>query len=344
MSRGRRRGAPTHGAAIPVVPVAETLKRIATATVVETVDRERPRRRPDAAGRPARPPARGLRALPARRDPRPGPTRPPCWRPVASPSMRSRRPEQPQGDPARRSRLASTAAARRPRRRRRVAGVGIGHDSHPFGPGAPLALGGIDDRRRAAAPRPLGRRRRCSTPSPTRCSARPGSAISAGSSRPARRRRAGIASAELLAEVVGGSRPPAGRRRDRRPHDRRRPAAARRRASTPMRDAIAELLGARPVGASTSRPRPATSTAMEGAGRGDLGAAPSRPSSRRPMTIRLHDTLTGETRPLDPLEPGRVGIYSLRPDGLRAGPHRQLPLVPVRRPARPPPALARAAR
>ena len=31
-------------------------------------------------------------------------------------------------------------------------------------------------------------------------------------------------------------------------------------------------------------------------------------------------------------------------DGLRPGPHRQLPLVPVRRPARPPPALARASR
>ena len=42
--------------------------------------------------------------------------------------------------------------------------------------------------------------------------------------------------------------------------------------------------------------------------------------------------------------PDHVGIYSLRADGLRPGPHRQLPLVPVRRPARPPPALARPAR
>jgi cysteinyl-tRNA synthetase len=31
------------------------------------------------------------------------------------------------------------------------------------------------------------------------------------------------------------------------------------------------------------------------------------------MTIRLHDTLTGETRPLEPLEPGHVGIYSCGP-------------------------------
>ena len=31
------------------------------------------------------------------------------------------------------------------------------------------------------------------------------------------------------------------------------------------------------------------------------------------MTINLHDTLSGETRPLEPLEPNRVGIYSCGP-------------------------------
>ena len=31
------------------------------------------------------------------------------------------------------------------------------------------------------------------------------------------------------------------------------------------------------------------------------------------MTIRLHDTLSGETRPLEPLEPGHVRIYSCGP-------------------------------
>jgi cysteinyl-tRNA synthetase len=31
------------------------------------------------------------------------------------------------------------------------------------------------------------------------------------------------------------------------------------------------------------------------------------------MTVTLHDTLTGEDRPLDPLRPGRVGIYSCGP-------------------------------
>ena len=75
-----------HGAAIPVVPVAETLKRV-------EVDRRRrdrrplrPRRRADAPGRPP-----GLlRAAYAQYPPdgpETGPMRPPCWRPVESPSM-----------------------------------------------------------------------------------------------------------------------------------------------------------------------------------------------------------------------------------------------------------------
>ena len=31
------------------------------------------------------------------------------------------------------------------------------------------------------------------------------------------------------------------------------------------------------------------------------------------MTIQLHDTLSGETRPLEPLEPNHIGIYSCGP-------------------------------
>jgi cysteinyl-tRNA synthetase len=31
------------------------------------------------------------------------------------------------------------------------------------------------------------------------------------------------------------------------------------------------------------------------------------------MTVRLHDTLTGATRPLEPIEPGHVRIYSCGP-------------------------------
>ena len=51
---------------------------------------------------------------------------------------------------------------------------------------------------------------------------------------------------------------------------------------------------------------------MEGAGRGISAQARGRRPGAR-MTIRLHDTLSGETRPLEPLEPGHVRIYSCGP-------------------------------
>ena len=174
--------------------------------------------------------------------------------------------------------LARVEAALAPRRSADVRSadrVGIGVDSHPFGPG------------RAARPR---RHRRSparhgstatptatsrSTPSPTRCSAPPASATSGGSSRPARRRPAAIASGELLAAVVArlaaaglapapvdltivGARPRLGRppRRDAR---RRSPA----------------LLGLDAGRGRASRPRPATSAAT----RAPAGA--SRPTARR---------------------------------------------------------------
>ena len=31
------------------------------------------------------------------------------------------------------------------------------------------------------------------------------------------------------------------------------------------------------------------------------------------MSLRLHDTLSGETRPFEPLRPDRVGVYSCGP-------------------------------
>ena len=62
------------------------------------------------------------------------------------------------------------------------------------------------------------------------------------------------------------------------------------------------------------------------------------------MTLRLHDTLTANASRFDPLEPGHVRMYTCGPDGLRPRPRRQLPLVPVRRPARPLPALPRVRR
>ena len=76
-----------HGAAIPIVPVAETLKRIDGDRVGETVERSGLRSRPDAAGRPrgtccAR---RGIASRPMA--PRRSPMKPRCWKPVASLSM-----------------------------------------------------------------------------------------------------------------------------------------------------------------------------------------------------------------------------------------------------------------
>jgi 2-C-methyl-D-erythritol 4-phosphate cytidylyltransferase len=76
-----------HGAAIPVLPVAETLKRLDGDVVAETVDRS---------GLAAAQTPQGARASSCaprssgfhRTAPRPGPMRPPCSRPVESPFMR----------------------------------------------------------------------------------------------------------------------------------------------------------------------------------------------------------------------------------------------------------------
>ena len=77
-----------HGAAIPVVPVAETLKRVEVDLVVETVDRSAL-----AAAQTPQGVRRGLlRAAYAQfppDGPETGPMRPPCWRPVELPSMSS---------------------------------------------------------------------------------------------------------------------------------------------------------------------------------------------------------------------------------------------------------------
>ena len=54
---------------------------------------------------------------------------------------------------------------------------------------------------------------------------------------------------------------------------------------------------------------------LEGAGRA-ISRAAAVATVRRvdaPMTVRLQDTLHGETRPLEPLEPGHVRIYSCGP-------------------------------
>ena len=95
-----------------------------------------------------------------------------------------------------------------------------------------------------------------------------------------------------------------------------RPAAARRSRSPRWRPGSPGSLGvdgpAVNVKASTGN-----LAGFEGAGRGisalalvTLGDGSRRPT---PMTIRLQDTLSGETRPLEPLEPGHVRIYSCGP-------------------------------
>ena len=57
------------------------------------------------------------------------------------------------------------------------------------------------------------------------------------------------------------------------------------------------------------------------------------------MTLHFRNTLGGALEPFQPLEPGHVRIYSCGPDGLRAGPRRQLPQLHLRGPAAPLPRL-----
>jgi 2-C-methyl-D-erythritol 4-phosphate cytidylyltransferase/2-C-methyl-D-erythritol 2,4-cyclodiphosphate synthase len=134
-----------HGAAIPVVPVAETLKRIDGELVAGTVDRD---------GLASAQTPQGIRASVFRAAldhyPADGPE---TWTDEASlleactiavhvvPGDPSNLKVTLPADLARVSMALGRDTARR---------TGIGHDSHPFGPGEPLSLGGI---RIAGAPR-----------------------------------------------------------------------------------------------------------------------------------------------------------------------------------------------
>jgi len=135
------------GAAIPVVPVAETLKRIEDGIVAETVDRATL-----AAAQTPQGVRRGLLLDAWRQYP---PDRPPEFTDEAALLEACNiKVHAIPGEPAnlkvtlpddlRRVELALPVAAVR---------VGLGHDSHPFGPGAPLRLGGIE---LAGAPRLAG--------------------------------------------------------------------------------------------------------------------------------------------------------------------------------------------
>ncbi len=127
-----------HGAAIPILPIAETVKRVEGELVGATVDR-------DGLGMAQTPQGvrRGVLREAYARFP-PGGER--AWTDEAALLEACRIPVHVvPGDPSNLKvtrpadlrRAEAALAATRPGR------VGIGHDSHPFGPGEPLALGGV---------------------------------------------------------------------------------------------------------------------------------------------------------------------------------------------------------
>ncbi len=137
-----------YGAAIPVVPVAETLKRVDGDRIVATVERAGL-----AAAQTPQGVRRGLLRAAYKRFPPDGPE---AWTDEASLLEACRiAVHVVPGDP---SNLKVTVPADLHRAEAFLVGtrggpVGIGHDQHPFGPGEPLALGGIAI---AGAPRLYG--------------------------------------------------------------------------------------------------------------------------------------------------------------------------------------------
>lgn len=127
-----------YGAAIPVVPVAETLKRLDGDRIVATVERAGL-----AAAQTPQGVRRGLLRAAYERFPPDGPE---AWTDEASLLEACRiAVHVVPGDP---SNLKVTVPADLHRAEAFLVGtrggpVGIGHDQHPFGPGEPLALGGI---------------------------------------------------------------------------------------------------------------------------------------------------------------------------------------------------------
>jgi 2-C-methyl-D-erythritol 4-phosphate cytidylyltransferase/2-C-methyl-D-erythritol 2,4-cyclodiphosphate synthase len=133
-----------HGAAIPIVPVAETLKRIDGQLVGETVER---------AGLGAAQTPQGVRRdLLRRAYLRYPPEGPETWTDEAALlEATGVAVRVVAGDPANlKVTLPGDLARVEAALDGRSARAGIGHDSHPFGPGSPLMLGGIEI---AGAPR-----------------------------------------------------------------------------------------------------------------------------------------------------------------------------------------------
>jgi 2-C-methyl-D-erythritol 4-phosphate cytidylyltransferase / 2-C-methyl-D-erythritol 2,4-cyclodiphosphate synthase len=139
------RAAAEHGAAIPLVPVAETLKRIAGDVVAATVDRDELR----AAQTPQGVRASILRAAFAQLRPD-GPATftdeaallEACKIAVHAIPGEPGNIKVTVPDDLRRAETALLSALH--------TRIGLGHDSHPFGPGEPLVLGGVEI---AGAPR-----------------------------------------------------------------------------------------------------------------------------------------------------------------------------------------------
>jgi 2-C-methyl-D-erythritol 4-phosphate cytidylyltransferase/2-C-methyl-D-erythritol 2,4-cyclodiphosphate synthase len=130
--------AAAHGAAVPVLPVAETVKRVGEGLVLETVDR--------AELAVAQTPQGARRALLLEAWDRFPPDRPPEFTDEAALLEACRIAVHAiPGDPANLKvtlpddlrRVEAAVSADAPM-------VGFGHDSHPFGPGSPLRLGGIE--------------------------------------------------------------------------------------------------------------------------------------------------------------------------------------------------------
>jgi 2-C-methyl-D-erythritol 4-phosphate cytidylyltransferase/2-C-methyl-D-erythritol 2,4-cyclodiphosphate synthase len=133
------RAAASHGAAIPVLPMAETVKRLAGDIIVETVERAdlATAQTPQGFRRSV------LRTAHAQLDPF-GPVE---WTDEAA--LCESCTIDVHVVPGEPSNLKVTLPADLARAEAYLAGrtgprIGLGHDSHPFGPGRPLALGGIE--------------------------------------------------------------------------------------------------------------------------------------------------------------------------------------------------------
>ena len=286
-----------HGAAIPVVPVAETLKRIDGELVGATVERTGL-----GAAQTPQGARRDLLREAWRRFPADGPET--FTDEAALLEACSIEVHVVPGDPGN-LKVTLPADLRRAaldaRRRQARTRTGIGHDSHPFGPGGPLKLGGVAIHGRPGC-RALGRR--CRAPRRVRRTARGDRARRPRAPVPGRCADADRHRQHRVARgrppTCRGGRLAAGHGRC---HGRRGSAETRR---APRPDARCDRRAARAgsIGLSTSRPRPATSMAPRAPvdrsrrwpsprSRRPDDASPARHAVRRDATVRPAAARTG---------------------------------------------------